>query len=113
MTDAGPGIAAEDREHAFDQFFRGEQARRMVPDGSGIGLYAARGLVEAMQGRLTVNGAPGEGATFLVTLPAEPTEPEVETPGLTSGTEVSPACAVGAGLVPSGVDARRRAARHW
>ena len=60
MTDAGPGIAAEDREHAFDQFFRGEQARLMVPDGSGIGLYAARGLVEAMQGRLTVNGAPGE-----------------------------------------------------
>ena len=70
VTDAGPGIAAEDRERAFDQFFRGEHARQMVPDGSGIGLYAARGLVEAMHGHLTLSGEPGEGATFTITLPA-------------------------------------------
>ncbi len=80
VTDAGPGIAAADRDRLFDQFFRGEQARRMVPDGSGIGLYAARGLVEAMQGTLTVDGAPGAGTTFQITLPAEPTEPEAEPP---------------------------------
>ncbi|HET9498072.1 MAG TPA: HAMP domain-containing sensor histidine kinase, partial [Candidatus Limnocylindria bacterium] len=76
VHDAGPGIAAADRERAFDQFFRGEHARRMVPDGSGIGLYAARGLVEAMHGRLTLASEPGDGTTFLITLLAEPTEPD-------------------------------------
>lgn len=74
VTDQGPGLAPADRARAFDQFFRGADARRMVPDGSGIGLYAARGLVEAMHGRLELH-SPGAGATFKVTLPAERVEP--------------------------------------
>ncbi len=71
VTDQGPGLAPADQARAFDQFFRGADARRMVPDGSGIGLYAARGLVEAMDGRLELESVAGAGATFRVTLPAE------------------------------------------
>ena len=44
VADRGRGMTAELREHAFDQFFRSADARRAAPDGSGIGLYAARGL---------------------------------------------------------------------
>jgi signal transduction histidine kinase len=69
MTDA-------EQAKAFDQFFRGEQARRMVPDGSGIGLYAARGLIEAMGGQLTVESSPAAGTTFRVQVPAEAIRPE-------------------------------------
>ena len=76
VTDQGPGMTQADQARAFDQFFRGDDARRMVPNGSGIGLYAARGLVEAMQGRLELESAPGAGATFRVTLPAEKVTPE-------------------------------------
>jgi len=76
VTDQGPGMTAADQERAFDQFFRGDDARRMVPNGSGIGLYAARGLVEAMHGRLELDSAPGAGTTLRVTLPAERAEPE-------------------------------------
>jgi len=76
VTDQGPGMTPEDQAGAFDQFFRGDDARRMVPNGSGIGLYAARGLVEAMHGHLEVESAPGAGATFRVTLPAERAEPD-------------------------------------
>jgi signal transduction histidine kinase len=76
VTDQGPGVTPEDQARAFDQFFRGDDARRMVPNGSGIGLYAARGLVEAMHGRLELESAPGAGTTFRVTLPAEKAEPE-------------------------------------
>jgi len=76
VTDQGPGMTPADQARAFDQFFRGDDARRMAPDGSGIGLYAARGLVEAMHGRLELESAPGSGATFRVTLPAERAEPE-------------------------------------
>ena len=71
VTDQGPGMTPEDQTRAFDQFFRGDDARRMVPNGSGIGLYAARGLVQAMHGRLELESAPGAGTTFRVTLPAE------------------------------------------
>jgi two-component system sensor histidine kinase KdpD len=76
VTDHGPGMAADDQARAFDQFFRGDDARRMVPNGSGIGLYAARGLVEAMHGHLELASAPDAGTTFRVTLPAERAEPE-------------------------------------
>lgn len=76
VSDQGPGLPRADRARAFDQFFRGADARRMVPDGSGIGLYAARGLVEAMHGSLELESEAGAGATFKVTLPAERVEPE-------------------------------------
>lgn len=76
VSDQGPGLLPADEARAFDQFFRGAEARRMVPDGSGIGLYAARGLIEAMGGRLELETALGAGATFRVTLPAEPSSPE-------------------------------------
>ena len=75
VTDQGPGMTSADQAHAFDQFFRGDDARRMVPAGSGIGLYAAQGLVQAMGGRLEMESAPQAGATFRVTLPAERAEP--------------------------------------
>jgi signal transduction histidine kinase len=78
VTDQGPGMTSADQARAFDQFFRGDDARRMVPNGSGIGLYAARGLVEAMDGRLELDSAPGAGTTFRVTLPAERAEPQAD-----------------------------------
>jgi signal transduction histidine kinase len=43
-----------------------------VPDGSGIGLYAARGLLEAMGGSIRLEGAPGTGTTARIRMPAEP-----------------------------------------
>ena len=42
---------------AFDQFFRSDQARGLAPDGSGVGLYAAHGLIEAMGGSIEI-GSP-------------------------------------------------------
>ena len=66
------------REHAFEQFFRADQARRLVPDGSGIGLYAARGLVEAMGGSIRIESEPGRGTAVTLTLPAEEADETVE-----------------------------------
>ena len=71
VCDAGPGMDELTRERAFEQFYRSEDARRLVPDGSGIGLYAARGLVEAMGGQIRVAGEPGKGTSVILTLPAE------------------------------------------
>jgi signal transduction histidine kinase len=71
IQDAGPGMDAATVERAFEQFFRADDARRLVPDGSGIGLYAARGLIDAMGGRIRLESEPGHGTSVIVTLPAE------------------------------------------
>ena len=74
IRDEGVGMSPGTMERAAEQFFRSDEARRLVPDGSGIGLYAARGLVEAMSGSLRIASAPGAGTTVTVTLPAEPAD---------------------------------------
>jgi signal transduction histidine kinase len=66
--------------HAFEQFYRATSARRDAPDGSGIGLYAARGLIEAMGGSISIT-APTEGGTRVAfELPAEGVEEPVAVP---------------------------------
>jgi signal transduction histidine kinase len=72
VVDRGPGMPDAVRERAFDQFFRADEARRSAPDGSGIGLYAARGLIEAMGGTITIDSGDGDGTVVRVRLPAEP-----------------------------------------
>jgi signal transduction histidine kinase len=76
INDQGVGMDATTRTNAFEQFFRSDDARRLVPDGSGIGLYAARGLVVAMGGGISIDSEPGVGTTVRLTLPAEATDEE-------------------------------------
>jgi signal transduction histidine kinase len=71
VNDEGIGMDSTTRERAFEQFFRSGEARRLATDGSGIGLYAARGLVAAMDGEIRIESRPGEGSTVILTLPAE------------------------------------------
>ena len=63
---------AEALAHAFDQFYRSDVARRLSPDGSGLGLHAARGLVRAMGGEITASSRLGAGTVITISLPAEP-----------------------------------------
>jgi len=74
VTDHGIGMDPETAAHTFDQFYRSDRARALVPDGSGIGLYAVRGMVEAMGGSVSVRTAADVGTTLVMTLPAETAE---------------------------------------
>lgn len=74
IRDEGGGMDDETLERAFEQFYRAADARRMAPDGSGVGLYAARGLVRAMGGDVNLVSELGSGTTVTVSLPAEPLE---------------------------------------
>jgi signal transduction histidine kinase len=65
VTDDGPGIPAEARNHVFDRFFRVEGGRAT---GSGLGLAIARELAEVMDARLEL--ADGDGTCFALALPA-------------------------------------------
>ena len=65
----------ETRERAFEQFYRSESARRLAPDGSGVGLYAADGVMRAMGGRIDVQSSLGGGTAMTILVPSEPSEP--------------------------------------
>jgi signal transduction histidine kinase len=67
VRDQGMGIAPADQERIFEQFERTEGAAQVA--GLGLGLYIARQIAQAHQGRLEVRSAPGEGAEFILSLP--------------------------------------------
>jgi C4-dicarboxylate-specific signal transduction histidine kinase len=63
IRDTGPGIPNEHVQRLFEPFFTTKQ------DGMGMGLAICKTTIEAHGGRITVEGLPGQGATFRVTLP--------------------------------------------
>jgi PAS domain S-box-containing protein len=66
VVDTGVGIAPDHLPHVFDRFWQG---RKQGKKGLGLGLAIAKGLVEAHGGRIWVESVPGEGTTFLFTVP--------------------------------------------
>jgi signal transduction histidine kinase len=68
VEDTGPGIPADEREAVFERYYRGGDARTRG-EGTGLGLAIARAVARAHGGDIIVEGAPGGGAAFVVTLP--------------------------------------------
>jgi len=68
VTDDGPGVPIEDWESVFEPFVRIEGRGRSR--GSGIGLFAGRRLMNAMGGRIFIEGNGFGGSRFVVALPA-------------------------------------------
>jgi K+-sensing histidine kinase KdpD len=68
VVDHGPGVAEEQRERIFDQFYR-LRAEGQGPVGTGMGLAIVKGIAEAHGGRIWVETTPGGGATFVLRLP--------------------------------------------
>ena len=66
VTDTGPGMDSATREKIFNPFFTTKH------EGTGLGLSVSYGIVQALGGRITVESAPGEGATFTVRIPRQP-----------------------------------------
>ncbi len=64
VKDTGSGIAPEDLPYIFDRFYRADKSRSRRGGGAGLGLAIARQLTLAHGGDLTVESAPGQGATF-------------------------------------------------
>jgi len=70
IIDTGVGISAEDRKNIFENFFRGKKAGLLHPDGSGIGLYIAKNVIEASGGIfLLEKDSERKGSIFSFTLP--------------------------------------------
>ncbi len=68
VSDQGPGIAEDDLGVLFQPFGRGRSAEALA-EGTGMGLYVVKQIVEAHGGRIDVQSEIGHGATFRVRLP--------------------------------------------
>jgi signal transduction histidine kinase len=75
VADQGVGVAEEDRERIFERFVQLEHANVRTTGGFGLGLYVVRRICGALGGSVTVEGAVGEGSTFVVRLPLRPEPP--------------------------------------
>lgn len=69
VTDTGIGVSPEDAGHIFQKFYRVDNSQTRQIGGTGLGLHLVKQRVEAMDGRVWVESAFGEGSTFFVSLP--------------------------------------------
>jgi PAS domain S-box-containing protein len=79
VRDEGEGIPPNERDRVFDRFHRVEGGMARWKEGTGLGLYIAKRLVEAMGGKIWLVSSPGHGSTFSFSIPllAEPMRPAV------------------------------------
>ncbi len=67
IADSGPGISPDDLPHIFDPYYSASKKHQKT--GTGLGLYIAKGIVDAHGGTIRCTSEPGAGTTFNITLP--------------------------------------------
>ncbi len=71
VKDTGIGVPVGEQAHLFTKFYRASNARKQRPDGTGVGLFLAKKVVEAHGGKVIFESVEGEGSTFGFRLPIE------------------------------------------
>jgi len=69
IKDNGTGIPKEQQERIFTKFFRGTNAIKIKADGSGLGLFIAKNIIEAHNGKIWFESEEGKGTTFYFNIP--------------------------------------------
>ena len=69
VSDTGPGIAPEEREHIFEKFRQVDSSNTRAKGGTGLGLAIAREIIEMHGGRIWVESTLGQGSTFRMEMP--------------------------------------------
>jgi len=77
VSDHGIGLPAGEKDRIFDKFYRVDDRRVQEVEGTGLGLALVRDIVEAHEGRITVESRPGQGSTFTIHLPLATDDGEV------------------------------------
>ena len=75
VEDTGIGIALEEQDKIFEEFYRTPQARQMQPRGTGLGLALVKQILELHGGTIEVSSEPGKGSRFSFWLPVAEANP--------------------------------------
>ena len=71
VKDTGVGIPEDQQSRVFTKFFRGANVMRMETEGSGLGLFISKNIIEAHGGKIWFESKEGQGTTFYMVLPVE------------------------------------------
>ena len=74
VTDTGLGVPAAEQHHLFGKFYRAGNARKMRPDGTGLGLFMAKKVIVAQGGAIIFHSVEGKGSTFGFSFPKKVVE---------------------------------------
>jgi PAS domain S-box-containing protein len=69
INDNGIGIPSSAQDKIFTKLFRAENSKRMMPDGTGLGLYLVKSIVERVGGKIWFISEENKGTTFYVNIP--------------------------------------------
>jgi len=69
VVDSGIGVPQAEQSHLFKKFYRAPNARKARPDGTGVGLYLAKKVVDAHGGEVLFESTEGKGSTFGFRIP--------------------------------------------
>jgi signal transduction histidine kinase len=69
VTDTGLGVPKNEQHHLFAKFYRAGNARKMRPDGTGLGLFMAKKVIAAQGGAIIFKSVEGKGSTFGFSFP--------------------------------------------
>ena len=69
VKDTGVGIPKDKQKEVFKKFVRFSNAKKISPDGTGIGLFLAKKIIEAHNGKIWFNSKEGDGTIFYISLP--------------------------------------------
>lgn len=88
ISDTGQGMSQEFLKHIFEPFSQERSDARSVYQGIGLGMTIVKGLIEKMNGTISITSQEGVGSTFVVTIPFEVAPPPEALPEKSAAPEV-------------------------
>lgn len=89
VHDTGIGIPQEAQKQIFERFFRAENAKEVDTDGTGLGLYIVKSILDQTGGKIWFESQEGKGSSFFIGIPAGGMKKQEGNKGLISAGHAS------------------------